>query len=124
MLMPFMVMVLAGTVDFGLLLIHRMILTHAVSEGAHYGTVHHVCEEIQAKTADLAGSTIPDSGVVGVSYEADPAPAGTMVRVAAPFDWEFPLLSRFGVAAIHASVAGEAMLDVGVSDAGGCGPQP
>ena len=121
---PLLFIFLFGTVDMGLLLIHRMILTHAVSEGAHYATVHDDCPDIQAVTADLGGSAITDGSTVSVSYEEDPAGAGSMVRVSAPFDWEFPLLSRFDVAAIHSNVAGEAMLEMEVADAGGCGPPP
>ena len=119
---PVLFVFLFGVIDIGMLMIHRTTIQYAVREGAHYASVHDDCTEIQDTTKHLAGSAITDASTVSVAYEDDPAPAGSMVKVSAPFDWEFPLLARFGVAAIHKQVSGEAMLELEVTDAGGCGP--
>jgi hypothetical protein len=44
------------------------------------------------------------------------------VTVSAPFHYDFPLMSRFGVGAIDVGVSGSARLEMAVTDAGGCGP--
>jgi hypothetical protein len=122
LLTPVLFIFLFGVIDMGMLILHRSTLQYAVREGAHYATLHDDCEDIRATTKDLAGNAIDDSSTVSVAYEQDPAPIGSMVKVSAPFDWEFPLLARFGVIAIHKRVEGEAMLELEVTDAGGCGP--
>ena len=118
---PVLFVLLFGMIDLGMMMIHRATIQYAVREGAHYATLHDDCTDIQATTKELAGSAIPDASTVTVAYEEDPAPAGSMVKVSAPFDWEFPLLARFGVVAIHKRVSGEAMLELEVTG-GGCGP--
>jgi len=119
---PIIVILLFGIIDFGLMLNHRITLEHAVREGARYAAVHDGCTDIQDRTKERAGGAIPDRNTVSVSYEQNPAPDGSTVKVSAPFDWQFPLMSRFGVGAIHGHASGEAMLELEVTDAGGCGP--
>jgi len=122
LVLPIIVILLFGIIDFGLMLNHRITLQHAVREGARYAAVHDGCTDIQDRTKDRAGSAISDRNTVSVSYEQNPAPDGSTVKVSAPFDWQFPLMSRFGVGAIHGHASGEAMLELEVTDAGGCGP--
>jgi len=118
---PVFFILLFGIIDFGLMLNHRITLEHAVREGARYAAVHDGCTDIQDRTKDRAGNAISDRNTVSVSYEQNPAPDGSTVKVSAPFDWQFPLMSRFGVGAIHGHASGEAMLELEVTDAGGYG---
>jgi len=119
---PIIIILLFGIIDFGLMLSNRITLQHAVREGARYAAVHDGCTDIQDRTKERAGNAIPDATKVSVSYEDNPAPGGSTVKVSALFDWQFPFLSRFGVGAIHGHVSGKAMLELEVTDAGGCGP--
>ena len=124
---PVLIILLFGIIDFGLMLNRRITLEHAVREGSRYGMVTADCAAIQQRTADRAGDII-DPGDVTVSYQSPDGSAvtsaipGDNVKVSAPFDWQFPLMSRFGVGAIHGNASGEAMLELEVTDAGGCGP--
>ena len=124
---PFIVIFLFGIIDLGLMLNRRITLEHAVREGARYAAVHDACTDIQDRTKERAGNAIPDRNTVSVSYEDNPAPGGSTVKVSAPFDWKFPFMSVFSwfhddVGEIHGHVSGEAMLELEVTDAGGCGP--
>jgi len=119
---PIIIILLFGIIDFGLMLSNRITLQHAVREGARYAAVHDGCTDIQDRTKERAGNAIPDATKVSVSYEDNPAPGGSTVKVSAPFDWKFLFLSRFGVVGIPGHVSGEAMLELEVTDAGGCGP--
>ena len=118
---PVFFILLFGIIDFGLMLNHRITLEHAVREGARYGMVTADCAAIQQRTADRAGDIITTSDVT-VSYSSDPAMPGDTVKVSAPFEWQFPLMSRFGVGSIDTSVSGSGRLELAVSSAGGCGP--
>jgi hypothetical protein len=122
LILPIIVILLFGIIDFGLMLNHRITLQHAVREGARYAAVHDGCTDIQDRTKDRAGNAIPDRNTVSVSYEDNPAPAGSTVKVSAPFEWQFPLMTRFGVGSIDTSVSGSGRLELAVSSAGGCGP--
>ena len=123
---PVFFILLFGIIDFGLALNQRITLEHAVREGSRYGMVTADCAAIQQRTADRAGDIIDPTDVT-VSYSSDGSPAtsampGDTVEVSAPFEWQFPLMSRFGVGAIDGSVSGDGMLELEVPDAGGCGP--
>ena len=123
---PVFFILLFGIIDFGLALNQRITLEHAVREGSRYGMVTADCAAIQQRTAERAGDIITATDVT-VSYSSDGSPAasampGDTVKVSAPFDWQFPLMSRFGVGAIHGHVSGEGLLELEVTDAGGCGP--
>ena len=121
LIFPIIVILLFGIIDFGLMLNHRITLQHAVREGARYAAVHDGCTDIQDRTKDRAGDAISDRNTVSVSYEQNPAPAGSTVKVSAPFEWQFPLMTRFGVGSIDTSVSGSGRLELAVSSAGGCG---
>jgi hypothetical protein len=119
---PVLFILLFGIIDFGMVLDHRITLQHAVREGARYAAVVSDCDAIQRRTADRAGNLISDPNTVAVTYDHNPAPAGDPVTVSAPFHYDFPLMSRFGVGAIDVGVSGSARLEMAVTDAGGCGP--
>jgi len=126
LVLPIIVILLFGIIDFGLMLNHRITLQHAVREGARYGMVTADCAAIQQRTADRAGDSI-DPGDVTVSYQSPDGSAvtsavpGDNVKVSAPFEWRFPLMTRFGVGSIDTSVSGSGRLELAVSSAGGCG---
>jgi len=129
LLAPFMVIILAGIVDFGMSLDHRITVQHAVREGARYAAVHSECADIQQRVADRAGG-IFDACEVGVTYSNNPAAAGDSVEVTAPFDWDFPLVGgpihigsfEIGIGPIHSHVPASARLEMAVTDEGGCLP--
>jgi len=124
---PVFFILLFGIIDFGLMLNRRITLEHAVREGSRYGMVTADCAAIQQRTADRAGGVI-DPGDVTVSYQSPDGSAvtsaipGDNVKVSAPFEWQFPLMTRFGVGSIDTSVSGSGRLELAVSSAGGCGP--
>ena len=115
-------MLLFGIIDFGMALDHRIVLQHAVREGARYAAVVSDCDAIQRRTAERAGSLVSDHTTVAVTYSENPAPAGSTVTVSAPFHYDFPLISRFGVGSIDVDVSGEGTLEMAVPSAVDCGP--
>jgi len=119
---PVFFILLFGIIDFGMALDHRITLEHAVREGARYAAVHDGCTAIQNRTKERAGNLISDSNTVGVIYDPIPASAGDTVTVSAPFHYDFPLMSRFGVGTINVDVSASARLEMAVPSAGGCGP--
>ena len=125
---PVIFILLFGIIDFGMALDRRLTLQHAVREGARYAAVTTDCAAIQDRTVSQARNIITRDDV-GVHYykpdgvtPTNPAAAGDMVKVSAPFEWEFPLMSRFGVGSIDIGVSGAARLELAVTSAGGCGP--
>jgi len=125
---PIIFILLFGIIDFGMALDRRITLQHAVREGARYAAVTTDCAAIQGRTESQARDTIT-ADEVGVRYYkvdgstlTNPAAAGDVVKVSAPFEWEFPLMSRFGVGSIDIGVSGAARLELAVPAAGGCGP--
>ena len=119
---PVFFILLFGIIDFGMALDHRITLQHAVREGARYAAVVSDCDAIQERTAERAGNLISDPSTVVVTYDPSPASAGDTVTVSAPFHYDFPLMSRFGVGTINADVSASARLEMAVPSAGGCGP--
>ena len=131
---PFMVIILAGIIDFGMSLDHRITVQHAVREGARYAAVQSDCGLIQQRVFERAGEVFEncDSGqCVSVTYSHNPAQAGDSVEVSAPFDWEFPLIGhQFTIAGQHIGgpvgigvpVSASARLEMAVPSAGGCEP--
>ena len=123
---PVFFILLFGIIDFGLALNQRITLEHAVREGSRYGMVTADCAAIQKRTADRAGGVIGPADVT-VSYQSPDGSAvtsaipGDNVKVSAPFKWQFPLMSRFGVGYIDTSVSGSGRLELAVPSAGGCG---
>jgi len=134
LLAPFMVIILAGIIDFGMSLNHRITVQHAVREGARYAAVQSDCGLIQQRVFERAGEVFENcenGQCVTVTYSNNPAQAGDSVEVTAPFHWEFPLIGReFTIAGYHiagpvgisVSVSASARLEMAVASAGGCEP--
>jgi len=133
---PVIFLLLFGIIDFGMALNHRITLEHAVREGARFAAVTTDCAAIQQRTAERAGTIISQDEVTVSYHEPDgadittAATAGDEVRVSAPFEWEFPLMSALEaiidvhVGPIDSEVWGSAVLERAVTDAGGCSPPP
>jgi len=130
---PIMFIFLFGIIDFGMVLNRRIAIEHAVREGSRYAAVHlasdpATCTAIQKRTAERAGGSAIDWEQVGVHcFDQGGVPTtspvtGDTVRVTAPFQYDFPLMSVFGGGPINATITGEAMLEGPISNAEGCGP--
>ena len=122
---PIMFLFLFVIVDFGIAMDRRIVLQHAVREGARYAAVTTDCAAIQARTEAQAQGII-DVGDVTVSYETNPAPAGDNVSVKAHCTYQLDILDTishaFGVDAgsIDMTPSASARLELTVTNAGGC----
>jgi len=128
---PIMFLFLFVIVDFGIAMDRRIVLQHAVREGARYAAVTTDCPAIQLRTGSQAQKLLEDPyNQVTVSYEDNPAEAGEMVSVKAHFTYQLAILDTisdtFGVhaGAIDMSPSASARLELTVTDAPGCGPTP
>ena len=125
LLAPVIILFLFMIVDFGIAMDRRIVLQHAVREGARYAAVTTDCAAIQARTEAQAQGII-DVGDVTVSYESNPAPAGDNVSVKAHFTYQLAILDTishaFGVDAgsIDMTPSASARLELAVTNAGGC----
>lgn len=124
---PIMFIFLFGIIDFGMMLNKRIVIEHAVREGARYAAVHSTCADIQDRTSERAGGSAVDSAEVGVHYyhqgSLTTSPVGgDDVKVTAPFRYSFPLLSTFGGGPIDVTMTGESTLEGSMANATGCGP--
>ncbi len=120
---PFMLVLLLTIVDFGLAIDRRLVLQHAVREGARFGAVSTDCSLITQRTFGQAQGM---SGVtVQVSYPNGSA-VGDPVKVSADFTWNFPIASKladaFGVGPLSVDMtpSGTARLEQSVPGATGC----
>ena len=120
---PVMFVILFAIVDFSIAIDRRVMLQHAVREGARYGAVHEVCPDIVTRTLDQAQGI--DDVSVDVSYP-DGGDVGERVEVAADFTWEFPIFRElggvFGVGPLSVDLtpSGAARLEKTVNPATGC----
>jgi len=129
---PIMFIFLFGIIDFGMVLNRRIVIEHAVREGSRYASVHltsepSTCTDVQNRTAERAGGSAIDPDEVGVHYFDESGPttspaAGDTVRVTAPFEYSFPLMSVFGGGPIDVTIMGESALEGAVPSAPECGP--
>ncbi len=127
---PVFFLLLYGIIDFGMALDRRLTLQHAVREVARYAAVTADCPDIELRATEVVGGIIDVPNELEVSYyrpDDSPVPAGAsafpgdVVQVSVPFEWQFPLVSRFGVGPIDTDVSGSARLELAVPDAsGGC----
>jgi len=85
---------LFSIVDFGIAMDRRLVLQHAVREGARYGAVQPVCAEVVDRTLQQGQEL--DGVTVHVTYPDVTANAGDRVKVEGDFTWDFPILSELG----------------------------
>ena len=129
---PIMFIFLFGIIDFGMALNRRIVIEHAVREGSRWAAVHitsdpSTCIDVQDRTAERAGGSAIQPDEVGVHYFNESGPttspmAGDTVRVTAPFQYSFPLMSVFGGGPIDVTISGESALEGPISNAPECGP--
>ena len=110
LIVPIMLLILLMIVDFGLAMDRRVLLQHAVREGARLGATGANAMEITEVTADQAGMD-PGAIIVTVCYldmdlDGDAGELGESVRVGAIVTHRFTtggneILSAFGVPAIE-----------------------
>ncbi len=122
--LPVILVFFFALVDFGIAIDRRIVLQHAVREGARYGAVHADIDDICQLTADQAQGII-ETGDVTVTYP-DGSRVGDSVRVQADFTWTFPIMTEmlgaFGVPPLSIDMTpnGTSRLEQTVSGAGAC----
>jgi len=123
---PILFVFLFTIVDFGIAMDRRIMVQHAVREGARFAAVSADCQAIRQTTSDQAQDIIDPSDVT-VSYPGgSPSERGARVDVSAAFTYEpwifNTLANTFGVDAPSIDMSPEASsrLEVAVSDASGC----
>ena len=122
---PILFVFLFTIVDFGIAMDRRIMVQHAVREGARFAAVDADCQAIRQTTSDQAQDIISPADVT-VSYDANPAERGDRVEVSAAFTyepWIFNSIGKlFGVSspAIDMSPDASARLEQAVTDASGC----
>jgi len=120
---PLMFVILFVIVDFSIAIDRRLVLQHAVREGARYGAVHTTCDDIIQQTFDQAQDI--NNLTVDVSYPSGGS-VGKPVKVSADFTWDFPIASElanvFGVGSLSVDMtpSGTARLEQSVDDTAGC----
>ncbi len=100
--LPVILVFFFALVDFGIAIDRRIVLQHAVREGARYGAVHTDQMDIKLTVLDQAQGIIDVADVdtdVLVCYK-DPDADGTFgepgepVQVSASYTWEFPIMKE------------------------------
>ena len=126
LLAPLMFLFLYMIVDFGRAMGERIMVEHAVHEGARYAMVHTSCDDIRTRTAAQAQHII-DLDNVSVTYENNPARAGDTVTVkVVDFDYTPAIINSIsrltgGTApTIPLTSSASSILEMEVADAGGC----
>lgn len=91
LVLPFLILLLAGIVDFGLAFNARVTLSHAARESVRVWALGGTVDEAEDR-AQLAAPT-----VAGVSITTTACTFGqpTTVRVSAPYQFIFPFVGRF-----------------------------
>jgi hypothetical protein len=128
---PFIFVLLFAIVDFSIAIDRRLVLQHAVREGARFGAVHAVCTTIENQTINESQGLLNPSQVT-VSYIDKDSPlngnsgnVGDAVQVKASYPW-FPVLGElagaigFSVPTITMTPSGTARLEQSVSPTTGC----
>ena len=131
LVVPFLLLLMFTMVDFGIAIDRRLVLQHAVREGARYAAVHTDAVDITQLTSDQAQGII-DIGDVDICYidqddsNASPGDAGDAVKVSGSYTWDFPILREifgaFGASPISIDMtpSGTARLERSVSGATAC----
>ena len=129
--LPIILVFFFSIVDFGIAIDKRIALQHGVREGARFGAVHTVENDIKQRTVDESAGII-DLADVDVCYEDGTdanttiGDAGDSVRIQSNFTWDFPIMeeifSVFGVGALSIDMtpSGSARLERTVAGAVAC----
>jgi Flp pilus assembly protein TadG len=89
MLMPLLVLIVAGTLDLGRAYMTMVALNDAAAEGATYASMHpSATSEIVARTADSSGGVLAlDPDLVTVDYDTPVAP-GKPITVTIGYNYQ------------------------------------
>lgn len=109
LILPLLVLLLFGIIEFGLLLYNQQVLTNASREGARYGIVSRVPDrrseaEIAQVVADYCDSNMITFGAGSPSTRANPhslsASFGDDLTVTVTFKYDFLVLPSFMAALV------------------------
>jgi len=127
LLAPLMFLFVYMIVDFGRAMGERIMIEHAVREGARYAAVHTSCDDIMTRTYSQAQKIINKNNNVKVTYSNDPAEAGDTVTVSiVNFNYTPAIINSIskltgGTApSIPLTSSASARLEMEVKPAGGC----
>ena len=127
LLAPLMFLFVYMIVDFGRAMGERIMIEHAVREGARYAAVHTSCDDIMTRTYSQAQKIINKNNNVKVTYSNDPAEAGDTVTVSiVNFNYTPAIINSIskltgGTApSIPLTSSASARLEMEVRPAGGC----
>lgn len=122
---PIMLVLLAAIVDFGIAVDRRLVLQHAVREGARFGAVHTDMNDIKDLTVDHAQGLVDTADVI-VCYP-DGGDPGAKVTVSATYSYDLPIFGDFmnsffggGAGSIDMTPSGTARLERSVDVAPPC----
>lgn len=108
-ILPLLVLLIFGTIEFSLLLFNKQVITNAAREGARAGIVsvnpRPTNEEIKTVIRDYCGDQLITFGSGGGLTIPDPSPSyetrsaggfGTELRVTVQYKYEFLVLANLG----------------------------
>jgi len=101
LILPILLILLFGIVEFGLLLYNQQVITNASREGARYGIVaradRRTLEEISEVVDDYAGSRMITFGsdTPTTEIEASGTSFGDDLRVIVTFHYDFLVMPNF-----------------------------
>ena len=94
---PMIIVFLFTIVDFGIAIDRRLVLQHAVREGARYAAVHTTTADIQQKTVDQGQDLIATGDVTVCYLDGDDSNStvgdpGDSVQVSATFEYQLVIV--------------------------------
>ena len=97
LIVPLIIVFLFVIVDFGIALDRRIVLQHAIREGARYAAVHANADDIRLRTVNQAQNTIAVADVVVCYIDGDDeggsvGDPGDSVRVSATFAYDLAIV--------------------------------
>lgn len=103
LILPVLLILLFGIIEFGLLLYNKQVITNASREGARYGIVsrspRRSVDEIRAVVNDYCGNHLVTSGSTVPTTTVDPDPTGGVfgddLTVTVTFHYDFFALPSF-----------------------------
>lgn len=81
MLLPLLLLIVMGTIEFGRVLNVQISMTQAAREGARYAAIHHADPGLNVTAATLAAAPSLSGLPVGVANDASSCAAGANVTV-------------------------------------------
>jgi Flp pilus assembly protein TadG len=114
LILPILILVIAGIVDFGRAYFTQVTLTNAAREGARAAVVRVTPTEVQTRTQSALG---PLAAGTTIAAGACPTTGGTNVTVTVTnqFDWIIlePVMNMFGTSNLPAQLTSSATMRCG-----------